>query len=334
MTEMAWDGVPWMVGGGVKHSTNVARLLAFAAFGGQEGIINPLDLEVRERDVPDGTIRVAPGACSILNRNPSVEYDAYAARLPIEDVVAIGPTGSGGYRTDLVVARIENPFLSGEPYPEPSPEDIAAGLVQFVRTHVYPGVLSGAGAAQHPTAAQIKAAIGTDSAIPLATIALPASTGTIAQGYIRDQRRIAQFREAQTMRIVNPTASVTLNDGTWKNIASTSVAIPEWATHFTTRGMVGGAAFAGPQSRGGLRMVLGGTLTESTTFDERTDKGTDRATLMCGDSDTAIPVIQRGTSQNLVLQGSKSSGTNMVIDTWCTASLEVVFESRPEHDAT
>ena len=80
-----WDKAPWAIGGeGIEHSANVARLLAYAAAGGIEGIIGTLDLEVRPLAVPGGSVRVAPGACFILNRNPTGAYDMDAGRLPVE----------------------------------------------------------------------------------------------------------------------------------------------------------------------------------------------------------------------------------------------------------
>jgi len=326
-----WDTVPWMVGGNVKHSTNVARLLAYAAFGGQEGIISPKDLEVRERAVPAGSIRVMPGACCILNRAANIEYEAYAGRLPSEDYLDIPATGSGGWRTDLIVARVENPFLTGEPYAEPTPADVAAGNVQFVFTRVIPSVRSGAsGVPEHPTAAQVAAAINGMSAIPLASIAIPASTGTITQALIKDLRFISQFREAQVMRVVKPSATITLSDATWRDIALAAIEVPEWATHFSARTVIGGAQFTQPQSVGNLRLMLGTTPGTQTAFDVTTDKATDKITLMGGANKIAIPAAMRGTTQNIKAQGQKSSGTNMVIGSTASVSLDVVFHTQPE----
>ena len=329
----SWDAVPWMIGGGVEHSTNVARLLAYVAAEGQEGIIGTLDLEVRERAVPDGNVRIAPGACTILNRNPHVEYDAYAARLPIEDTVAIGATGSGGWRTDLVVARVMNPFLQDEPFAPPSAADIAAHNYQFVETYVIPSVLSGAGSgATHPTKAQVRAALGASSAIPLASVALPPSTGTVQQAHIKDWRQMAQFREAQRLFVTTPGGTVNLADATWKDIASVSVEVPDWATHYSARAILGGLTFSNPQSIGNLRILLGTLGGQTTNFNESVAAGSDRTTLMAGDADVPIPANQRGGSLTLKVQGQKTSGQTMVVNSASACSLDVVFQSKPEHN--
>lgn len=330
MSESAWEDVPWMVGGGVKHSTNVARLLAYAAFGGQEGIVNTPDLLVRERAVPDGTVRVAPGACSIINRNPNVQYDAYAARLPAEDVVSIGATGSGGWRTDLIVARVENPFLSGEPYTEPTAPELAAGIYQFTRTHVYPGILSGStGSPAHPTAAQIKAKIGNDSAIPLASIALPASTGTMVQAYIRDQRQVAQTRESSVMRIINPGNAITLSGTAWITLLSTPVTIPDWATHFSASALLSGVSRKSGNLKGSARLSLGTINSETTALDD-SGTTTDRIILAAGADAVEIDKSLRGTSVNLTLQFQRTSGLNdTAVNGGSSGRLDAVFHSRP-----
>lgn len=330
---MGWDGVPWLMGGGVKHSTNIARLLAYVAFSGQAGIIGPRDLQVRERAVPNGTIRVAPGAASIINKAAGIVSESYAARLPTEDVVAVDATGSGGWRTDLVVARVENPFLAGEPYTPPSAPDIEAGNVQFVFTRVIPNILSGSsGLPQHPTLAQITSALAGMSAIPLASIAIPASTGTIIQSYIKDQRTVAQGREITKLYVENPSGTTTL-DATWKPIAATFMDIPPWATHFSVAGAVMGLRRDPGDIEGSMRVQLGNSspvYTEVTGWNLYSADA-DRVTFGYADGDVPIPVNFRGTTQPIYTQMNKTFGSAITtVDASSSISMNVVFHCKPE----
>lgn len=326
----SWDGVPWMIGGGVKHSTNVARLLSFGAFGGREGIIGEYDLQVRARDVPAGSIRVSPGACSILNKNATVKYEAYVGRLPIEDVVTINPTGSGVGRTDLVVARVKNPFLSGEPFPEPSQQEIADGTAEFIETYVISGV-PGPAPGTHPTLAHIKSALSGQSAIPLASIALPASTGTVQATHIKDWRTMGAVREKTTKVAVNPTTTVTVTAASYANMISTTIEVPDWATHVTLSGIASGIVVPTGTLSAAVRIALGTTIFSEPTGVTVPGNANSKEVFMAGQTAVPIPPAIRGTSQTLSFQGYKYAGgaANFKSDAGSMAMLEAVFQTLP-----
>src|SRR4051812_43725829 len=128
---MPWDSVPWAVGGGAQHSSEVARLVTYIATGGQQGILNSTDLAVLPLLVPGAGVRVEPGAAVIVNKALNALNDSYVARLPSEDVVTTNANGGAALRSDLVVARVENPFISGEPWALPS--DVTVGPYIFTR---------------------------------------------------------------------------------------------------------------------------------------------------------------------------------------------------------
>lgn len=328
---MAADPVPWMVSGGIEHSVNVARLLSYAAFNGEEGIIGPRDLEVRELAVPGASVRVFPGACSIFNRAVGAKYEAYAARFPTETEVAIAATGSGGGRTDLIVARVENPYEPGEPWDEPSSEAIADGTAQFV----FPRVISGV-----PAGTKTVAELGLGySAIPLARVTLPASTGTVLQSHITDLRKLTAVRRHETFNIIAPVAAQALTSATfvnWPSIMNLDVDIPEWATHVQFRALLGGVVWgAGTGVRnanGDLRIEINNEIfTQATAYNLSTDTGTDRVTLMAGSPGVAIPAAMRGTTQSVRVEGRKTSGnSNLQVDAAAMLSLEVKFTQQPE----
>lgn len=81
-------------------------------------------------------------------------------------------------------------------------------------------------------------------------------------------------------------------------------------------------------------MALGTIAGEDTAVD---DQGTaaDRIVVMNADNDVPIPAGLRGTSQNLTFQMLRSNGTPTVTwDVYCSVKMDVVFHSKPEHDAT
>jgi hypothetical protein len=203
-------------------------MLAYAALGGNEGIINPSDLKVVPLAVPGAGIRVSAGGCGILNRSPGSAEQAYTGRNPTSDTVAIAATGSGGGRSDLIVVRVEDPGMSGFNYQEPG--DVTVG--PYIFTRVIPNVPAGT------TDAHDLAAHANDSCITIARVDMPASTGTVQAGMITDLRDQANPR---SQRVCLPgtiqAQTVTLSND-WQNFPAggvPNVFIPKWATHCTIR---------------------------------------------------------------------------------------------------
>jgi hypothetical protein len=252
---MAWDSVPWFVGGGAQHSPEVARLMAYAATSGAEGIVTPGDLKVRALAVPGGSVRVAAGAALVKNRATGGTSQTYVARNPIEDVVAIGPTGSGAGRVDLIVAQIEDPFMAGEPWQNPSDPRVGP----YVYTRVIPNVPAGTKSLQ-----DIPAYSGR-SAITLARVDIPASTGTITSAMITDLRKLALPRESRYVKIIP--AGATDKDLTSSTFtfwppsgngvnSAIKLPVPSWATKAFIRMDVNSVAHVAPGFIGDLRIKL------------------------------------------------------------------------------
>lgn len=324
------EAVPWMIGGGVRHSVEVARLLSYVAFGGNEGIVGAKDLEVRPLSTPGGGVRIAKGAAAIKNRGVGFDYDSYAARWPSEDSVAIGATGSGSKRSDMVIARIENPFQAGEPWAQPSSADLAAGTAIFRRIAVISNV---------PEGAKTLAEAGQSgySAIPLARIDLPASTSTVLATHIVDLRRLVVAQRADAFNVFAPTGTQVLTSTTntnWPTGANFTVDVPDWCTHVQMRAILGGIAFgsAGQTQNavGSLRLSLGSASGEGTQYNVSAT-GVDRTTLLAGAAMLSVPSGLRGTTQVVKIEGKKDSGsTSLTSDASSTISVEVRFVQRPE----
>lgn len=237
---MTWDPVPWFVGGGAQHSPEVARVFAYAATSGAEGIVGTTDLRTRALAVPGTAVRVAPGAALINENTSGAPQQTYVARLPLEDTLEIPATGSEGGRSDLIVARVEDPFVPGASWQDPA--DPAAGPYVFTRR--IPNV-----SATTKTVAELDLGY---SAIALARIDIPASTGTITDEMITDLRKVAFPRRERILRAGQLTASTTdpLDadvEEAWPNpsVMDWYVDIPEWATEANIVMTWGGVAYSG-----------------------------------------------------------------------------------------
>lgn len=297
---MAWDSVPWFVGGGAEHSPEVARLLGYVAFRGNEGILGPGDCAVRALAVPGGKVRVMPGACAILNRALGGAYQAYAGRLVSEDEVDIPPTGSSGGRSDLIVARIEDPTLAGEPWQDPVDPTVGP----YVFSRVIPNV---------PPTTKTVAELGLGyTAIALARVDVPASTGTITDAMIVDLRQVANPRRDRDIIAEGwwGTGTDDLTNSNWAEYpvgANYQVFVPAWATQVKVVATWAQIQNVTGNTYGSVRVRLGSVITESVNYDSVWNGGSYRTNLLCADR-VPIPSAMRGTMQPLVMEAMRQAG--------------------------
>lgn len=248
---MAWDSVPWLIGGGAEHSPEVARLLAYAATAGSEGIVEPGDLKVSALTVPGASVNVSPGAALIRNRASGGAQQTYVARNPTRDTAAVASTGSSK-RSDLIVAQIEDPYLAGEPWQDPANPKVGP----YVFTRVIPNVPAGT------TRLQDVAAYAGRSAVTLARVDIPANTAAITNAMIVDLRDVAQPKNREEAWVTNGPAGYgnvfETQDGVWKTLATltTTATIPEWATRALVRSSVSGLGVFGGEWRGHARVTI------------------------------------------------------------------------------
>lgn len=300
---MAWDKTPWAVGGGALHSVEVARLLAFATSGDREGIITPGDLKVTATAVPGENVQVASGAALILNRSAGGAQQTYIARRPsAEDLVKITATGSSGGRTDLVIAKIEDPQYP----PTQIPPDWTDA--QFVFTRVIEGVPAGTKSAKELNLGY--------PAIALARIALPANTATITNAMITDLRKVAIPKRQEEMfstpstggPLLTPINALTSDVYVdWPKAAKWDVEVPDWATHAFVRADVVQYVLKGnTQAVGRARVRFGSVYGATSSYDENYG-GTAHRNSIAMASKLAIPASMRGTVQTLSTQGLRSS---------------------------
>ncbi|MBT2502973.1 hypothetical protein [Curtobacterium sp. ISL-83] len=311
---MALDGVPWFIGGDAEHGPDVARQLAYLATGGKEGVGGPGDLKVTALDVPGGGVKIAAGGASILNRVASQQ--SYTARNPVTDTsVQIAQTGSGSGRTDLVILRVDNPYVDSNAQ---APADAAKG--PYNRFDVIAGVPAGTKSVQDiPQYAGL-------SAINLARITLPASTGTVTAANITDLRSLAKPQSDR--QIVTGTIDgtrVTLSSGawsTWPINPITGIQIPSWATHAvirmdTTIRFVSGSAYANFQGFLGPAGKYDGTTQYADSLIDATTAAAGeyrQPFIVPSNGLWPIPASLRGTTAQLTFRArAANAGGNGVI---------------------
>ncbi|WP_435060380.1 hypothetical protein [Streptomyces sp. bgisy060] len=325
---MAWDSVPWFTEGGAEHSSEVARLLAYAAFAGGEGVVGTGDLQVRALPSPAAAVNIYTGACAILNKAPGGRYQAYAARLPVADQVPVAATGATK-RSDLVVARIENPHSVGETWPQPSDPKVGP----YVYTRIISNVPS--------TTTNVRQIRPSDSAITLARIDLPANTSSVTQAMIKDLREMVAPRSRRRLYTSSPLGDQNWPGnakGTyapWPPAASWTVEIPPWATKGRIMLTIAGVQVLRGGVWGFCAWQLGAIRSESVVLDTGKADGSERIHLISADTIT-IPTSMRGTVQplrGLIALDDDNAGT-LQADVATTCILDVDWAEDPTEDET
>lgn len=339
---MTFDPVPWFVGGGAQHSPEIARLLSYAATGGASGVIEIDDLRVAPLATPGGSVRVLPGACVIPNRASGGAQQSYMGRLPTEDSgIAIAPTDASGGRIDMVIARVEDPYMAGTPWQDPADPTVGP----YIFTRVLPDVPSSA--VTSPVAARQYLAAQGESAIALAAINMPASTSTVTDTEITSLREIPMPRRHRFV------STHTLSSGETDVLTATgvdgepfpvaainawdSVDIPEWATE--ARVVATWAQVTQPpgNSAGWLWVSMGETadadrqLTDTVRYDTPNVSGYTRGTFILGDVLT-VPASYRGTTRPVRMYGrvdSVAPDAEIQLDYGSAVVLDIEFLERP-----
>jgi hypothetical protein len=221
---MTWSN-PWLVGGDAETPEQVARMFAFVATGGAEGIAQPGDLKVVAQPVPNNQLSVSAGGALMLNRGADSYEQSYIAANPDPDVVTITATGSTGVRRDLVVCRVEDPNAAGGSQWKNNGADPVKGPFMFTR--VIENVPAGT------TRLQDVPGHGSDIGFALALVTIPANTGTITNAMIADLRKLARPRETRIVArdLGMSVGSLAGTAGTLFPPFQPSIVVPDWATH-------------------------------------------------------------------------------------------------------
>ena len=344
---MAHDLVPFFLEQpGVDHPSSSARTVAWAASGGQRGVVGSSSYGVVAQNVPGGSVQVRPGAAVIPSTYPGALCESYVTRNRSATNVPIRATGSGGGRTDAIIVRIDDTGQAGQ-----TPADLST--YEFSRLQVIEGVSSA-----------LSDTDGLNLAYPallLATVTLPASTGTVTAAMVKDRRRIALARSDED---VFPRPTVSSDPATALSLTSTSlfpdgewwpnvggplndgvfwIDIPKWCTRMQLRGewlsvrtptgtWCGQVWLAwGPDAKTDKPKYT----TQGFQWDADETAGTYRQNLIVHD-EVAVPAALRGTRQPVTFRGNRvnAAGKNGRLTLTATSGtvFSVKFLERPETD--
>ena len=329
---------PWAIGGGVEHTVDIARQNTYDMTGGAEGISRPGNLKVEPLQTPGTKIRVAPGGAILLNRYPGGEGQSYTVRNDSEVQVSVTATGSGGGRSDLVVARIRD-TIQYEGQPPEDPNDFDYSPVEIIE--------------DVPSDTKSFAELNENyPAIALARIDLPASTGTVEAEHITDLRQMAQpvldtvlrtysLSQGDESTVSNTTA---YPDGgqTFPSMVSTvwdRIPIPAGASRARIMMWWTGVIFPGGNARGrvwvqvGLNSEPNRTHTKSVYYDAPGGSNASRVVLMVAD-DISIPSALRGESHRFYPRANVVEGVpaaeRIRLNPASAMALHVEFYADPE----
>lgn len=323
---MAMDPVPYMVGGGFEHTETIMRAMLAAATSGAEGIVNSGDMKVQELDVPGGSVSIMPGNALLRNTYGGGTAQTYMARSESLTERTIQATGSAGGRTDLIVARIDDPMYGvGEGNFDPMTYEAA-------KFEVIRGVPSGQ--------KDLSGLNLTYPAIPLARVTIPKSTGTITNAMITDLREIAIPRIQRHLFTHNlsveetDTISGPVGDAmgeAWPNVYW-NFKIPSWAVGVRVRAIMGGVRVesTSPNNFGQVFVRFGtvpkGFSTQMGRWDNSMAGGITRETFMVAD-DRYIPKAFRGTDSRAYIRASRTNNNPNTprLDTFSSISLDLEF---------
>lgn len=333
---MALEMDSWAVTG-AQSSARIARLMHQSGTASGNGVVDTSHLRVLPLEVPGGGVRITSGGATILGREQEFQGSYFAYNIGT-DTVDISPTGSGGGRSDLVVLRVEDPNIDGTPWNH----NVTTDPVYYFR--VIEGVSS--------TATEAPPGV---TAIPLARIDLPASTGTVTAAHITDLRRSANPKSQRILRVQR---GGTQTDGSWDEAGNVTddyerwpqhdwtVTIPEWATQvqilanwdntfYDPRGGDAGINDA----RGLLRVGLLGsefiTTTESAyNFNPTTATNGYRCSAANRDQ-IAIPAGMRGETVQVRMyaRGTPGQRGRLVADNYANFSVDLEFLEIPAPEA-
>lgn len=297
--QSGFDPVPWFVGGGAEHQAEIFRTVLHIAVGGGEGVVAPTDCKVTARDPSTNQVRIAPGAVVATNRETGARSESYGGRAPLESLIDIPPASGSGARTDLIVARVEDPQY-GE-WPSPPSAEAAADW-----PYIVPRRIPSVSAATLEAARRGKLNLGYP-ATPLAAVKMPAGAVRVENEYVEDLRRLARPRTHNERRMSQPTPEVVMDNllgTTWPDYAPT-IEVPAWATGAYVIATLSSIGQRGGPAQGYLTVLLGNKRADNIVYDlDAPVTGGSRHTLVVGGGWSDIRTLA-GAVQSLHLEARK-----------------------------
>lgn len=321
---------PIMIGGGVKHSAEAVRNLAYNATGGGEGVGAPLDLKVRPLSPQAGFVSVAPGGVTIRQRASNAPAESYTARNLQEMQVAI-PASTTNTRSWLIVVSVDDPFVDGSHVPEPADVDSA----EYVSVQVVGPV------SQTVTSIRQVSGWANRSAYAVAIVVVPPNTSSVSAGMIKDLRQLANPRFSMFAAVAQGSGGGTSNPltgesiTTWTGAPTLQVPVPDWANFSIVDAQINSASLRGTGTasqfaNGRVRGWFAGGVTYETVYDyEYAGKRETPNLAIAGEIPLAAD--RRGTTQTFDFQGSKAGGAaTLYFNNGATSIVKIMFMERVE----
>lgn len=327
---MALEMDSWAVTG-AQSSARIARLMHQSGTASGNGVVDTGHLQVLPLEVPGGGVRILAGGATVLGAEQEFQGSYFAYNVGT-DTVSISPTGSGGGRTDMIVLRVEDPNIDGTPWSH----DVTTDPVYYFR--VIEGV--------SPTATEPPPGM---TAVALARVNIPASTGTITAGMITDIRQSANPRRHRELRTQ---VGQGLEDGRFDMLDAKSgyerwpqhewfVTIPTWATQAQIIGQWMNTWYPGPSqltgrdALGWVRVGLRGNdddiasvYTQSVMYNANPTNVNNGYRVNIGNAGQVnIPASMRGQTVIVRMYGlaHEDSVHYLVADGWSNFSVDIEF---------
>lgn len=188
---MAFDSVPWFIGGEAEHSAEAARNQTWIATQGATGVVQPRDMRVTATSTPSGSVNIAPGGAVIESTYQGASQQSYTVRNPTQTTVSIPANNTAGVARRYVWAQVTDPQYEGA-----QPSDVALGpyTAPLVTTSATPP-------GSHPS-------------VLLAEIRMGANTATVTQDMIFDARVVANPRRRE---LVIPIPTINQHISGWSH---------------------------------------------------------------------------------------------------------------------
>jgi hypothetical protein len=322
----------WAVDGQTNDAA-LARLQLQAATSGAEGVVGAGDLVVTATPTPGSSVLVGGGACTVVGKEASFQGSYFGYNVGAQSV-PITATGGGGGRSDLIVARVEDPTVAGTPWThDPATDSL-----------IYARVIEG-------VAPSTTKAPADQSAIALARIDIPASTSTITQAMIHDLRGVddnvtdGNGRQQRALRIQRGVSPIDLAGNiktpdweNWPDLVWT-VVVPSWATQAQIVAHWGSVMFQSSDGNGDatgatrIALGVGGTTvyTNSSAYNFNINTGNAQRVDMLNADQVNIPAALRGHTCNLSMQVSGGATTlgRLRADGWANFYVDIEFLEVP-----
>lgn len=313
---MTWQ-TPWVISGVSEIPLEVARVLAYVATGGGEGVVSSTDLEIRQMTIAGTSIVTKGGAMACRSRFAGQSNQSYIGQNIGDETTAVPANTGTSTRYDLVYAHVTDPGMPGQPT-----------TALPVQTRIIQGVTNAT------TSLSQVAGYETVTGLVLARLAIPGSTSTIQQSMITDLRQLVSSRRQTEVRMSQVASGVNAAKapatyGTFPGGASWSIPVPTWATRMAVIGNVVQLEVRGATTdsmNGSLRISAGTVTIPEADFNLGVTAGSKDITNLIVAGDISIPSAMRGANQTFVFQARKNNGAlDLYYVPGSTAVLQVTF---------